>query len=392
LWGRRRAAQNVIISLAKGDIRGALNTIWEQIKHEWDELWKPRNISNIPILSDALRWIGSNDIGNAILYYGFGISVHKDGRVETSIGDTLLNLLMFVGVAGAVAKVYRSGKLAVTATKTATVISKTGTNDRVGIKLIKTGAPESRIGLLAKIEEKCKEIFHIIPHKKHAGWIPHIHILPENLRRKYWTGAFVNKIFFGEPGKVGGLLRKWGILRDRFLSDHWVNRLAQKGLPRIPLNAIRSLIGGPFKYVGNLIAHPLNPFFGRTVYRIINSSNRNLRDVTYPVNLRDARNFSRKLSFAFNNNINVVRNSVLRNKNSGSISIPNRISLNVAKVSNTFYLRISKSCSSNTSGIINKGSINITAKKVCSTIGTTISRIGKTITTHFSTSMKIFRR
>jgi hypothetical protein len=105
LWGRRRAAQNVIISLAKGDLRGALNAIWEQMKHEWDELWKPRDISNIPILSDALRWIGSNDIGNVVLKILTGIDVNKQsGSVTISIGDALLDLTFVTPLIGAISR------------------------------------------------------------------------------------------------------------------------------------------------------------------------------------------------------------------------------------------------------------------------------------------------
>jgi len=366
LWGRRRAAQNVIISFAKGDIRGALNTIWEQIKHEWDELWKSRNISSIPFLSDALRWIGSNDIGNTILYYGFGISVHKDGRVETSIGDTLLNLLMFVGLAGAVVKVFSmSERAAATATRVATIASKTGTIDRSGATLIKAGTAESRVGLLSKIKKICKEMIHITPHERQSGWVPHIHVLSKNIRQKYWTEAVVNKIFFGEPGKVGGLLRKWGILRDKFLTGHWVERMTENKISRAILHRMRSLIGGPFMYIGNLIAHPINPFFGRTAYRLINSSNRDLQALTYPVNLKHTKNFSRKLSFALNNSINVVKNFAFRTgKSSGSIGISNRISSNVAKAVNSLSSNISKSSSSSISYISIKKNSNTITKVV----------------------------
>jgi hypothetical protein len=150
-WGRRYAAKDVIISLAKGDIRGVGSAIWGQIKHEWDELWKPRDISNIPFLSDALRWIGGNDIGNAILYYGLGIQVDKTtGNITVSIGDALLDIVALIPLAGWAARgIGTLSRLGATGLRVGSTAVRTGRLFKIGTTL----RGSMKLGNLAKYKE-----------------------------------------------------------------------------------------------------------------------------------------------------------------------------------------------------------------------------------------------
>ena len=109
---QRAAALALVLLILTPQIALAspFSTISGALSGTWDFLAKQRDISNVPFLSDALRFIGGNSWGNGFLSIVLGINVDSaTGRITTSIGDMALNALIVVGGVGAIAKVAGIG-------------------------------------------------------------------------------------------------------------------------------------------------------------------------------------------------------------------------------------------------------------------------------------------
>ena len=282
---QRAAALALVLLILTPQIALAspFSTISGALSGTWDFLAKQRDISNVPFLSDALRFIGGNSWGNGFLSIVLGINVDSaTGRITTSIGDVLLNAAIVIPVAGlAVRGLSIGGRGGVMVTRTL------GTGARIWPKLGRLHSA-SHFPLLhthiGTIDRVIKPIGNAI--QTFGDFI------------KGSKNTVTRNIIQKAGNLVAGNVKKGLIFNSQSFIQQTTGKLARvtytagsatKKIANVlsKTGPLKTLVGGTVKAVGNFVAHLPNVgtlAIGRGVHnavKLFNGGNSNSTVKTY---------------------------------------------------------------------------------------------------------------